>query len=225
MRGTIRPHPERSRWRDVRSLLDLNLPPLVDAERELAELSDQRTKRLIGAAVLTALAAGAAVFVPQLWIVLAAGAVDGARHGGLGIHAPADAALGARAGAGGLPDRGRVGGGHGVRHGGPARAPRRRGAIDHASGRGPGGPPRLHGGGARGARHRAEAPPAARGGRPRGRPGRPAPRRSRHHPPPAHTAVGLAALQPGAPGAHLDDALHRVEACVAGAVPLTASPG
>ena len=59
----------------MRSLLDLNLPPLVDAERQLAELSDQRTKRLIGAAVLTALAAGAAVFVPQLWIVLAAGAV------------------------------------------------------------------------------------------------------------------------------------------------------
>jgi hypothetical protein len=59
----------------VRSLLDLNLPPLVDAERQLAELSDQRTQRLIGAVALTALAVGSAVVVSQLWIVLAAGAV------------------------------------------------------------------------------------------------------------------------------------------------------
>jgi hypothetical protein len=59
----------------VRSLIDLNLPPLVDAERQLAELSDQRTQRLIGAVALTALAVGSAVVVSQLWIVLAAGAV------------------------------------------------------------------------------------------------------------------------------------------------------
>jgi hypothetical protein len=59
----------------LRSLLDLNLPPLVDAERQLADLSDQRTQRLLGAVVLTGLAAAAAVFLPQLWIVLAVGAV------------------------------------------------------------------------------------------------------------------------------------------------------
>ena len=58
----------------MRSLLDLNLPPLVDAERQLAELSDQRTQRLIGAVALTALAAGTAAVVSQLWIVVAAGA-------------------------------------------------------------------------------------------------------------------------------------------------------
>jgi hypothetical protein len=59
----------------VRSLLDLNLPPLVDAERQLAELSAQRTQRLIGAVALAALAVGAAIISSQLWIVLAAGAV------------------------------------------------------------------------------------------------------------------------------------------------------
>ena len=59
----------------MRSLLDLNLPPLVDAERQLADLSDQRTQRLIGAVALTSLAAGAAVVIPQLWIVLTSGAV------------------------------------------------------------------------------------------------------------------------------------------------------
>ena len=36
----------------LRSLLDLDLPPLVDAERLLAELRDQRTWRLAGAVVL-----------------------------------------------------------------------------------------------------------------------------------------------------------------------------
>ena len=40
----------------LRSLLDLDLPPLVDAERLLAELRDQRTWRLAGAVVLMALA-------------------------------------------------------------------------------------------------------------------------------------------------------------------------
>jgi hypothetical protein len=59
----------------VRSLLDLNLPPLVDAERQLGELSAQRTQRLIAAVALVALAAGSALVVSQLWIVLAAGAV------------------------------------------------------------------------------------------------------------------------------------------------------
>jgi hypothetical protein len=59
----------------LRSLLDLNLPPLVDAERQLADLSDQRTQRLLGACALTGLAVAAAVVLPQLWIVLTAGAV------------------------------------------------------------------------------------------------------------------------------------------------------
>lgn len=59
----------------MRSLLDLNLPPLVDAERQLADLSDQRTQRLLGACALTGLAVAAAVVLPQLWIVLTAGAV------------------------------------------------------------------------------------------------------------------------------------------------------
>jgi len=59
----------------LRSLLDLDLPPLVDAERQLSDLSDQRTQRLVGAAALMGLAVAAAVFLPQLWIVLTAGAV------------------------------------------------------------------------------------------------------------------------------------------------------
>ena len=59
----------------MRSLVDLNLPPLVDAERQLADLSDQRRQRLLGAFALTALAVAAAVVLPQVWIVLAAGAV------------------------------------------------------------------------------------------------------------------------------------------------------
>jgi hypothetical protein len=59
----------------VRSLLDLDLPPLVDAERQLSDLSEQRTQRLVGAVALLGLAVAAAVFLPQLWIVLTAGAV------------------------------------------------------------------------------------------------------------------------------------------------------
>jgi hypothetical protein len=59
----------------VRSLLDLNLPPLVDAERQLADLSDQRTQRLAAAAVLSVLAVAAFFVLGQLWIVLAIGAI------------------------------------------------------------------------------------------------------------------------------------------------------
>src|SRR5690348_17437797 len=58
----------------LRSLLDLDLPPLVDAERLLVELREQRTWRLAGAVVLMALAVVAVVALPQVWIVLAAGA-------------------------------------------------------------------------------------------------------------------------------------------------------
>lgn len=59
----------------LRSLLDLDLPPLVDAERLLAELREQRTLRLAGAVVLTALAVLAVVVLPQVWLVPAAGAL------------------------------------------------------------------------------------------------------------------------------------------------------
>ncbi len=59
----------------MRSLLDLNLPPLVDAERQLADLSGQRTQRLAAAAVLAILAVAAFFVLGQLWIVLAIGAV------------------------------------------------------------------------------------------------------------------------------------------------------
>jgi hypothetical protein len=63
------------KWAEMRSLLDLDLPPLVDAERRLDELSSQRAGRLKGAVVLTILAVVAAVVLPELWIVLAAGAL------------------------------------------------------------------------------------------------------------------------------------------------------
>jgi hypothetical protein len=59
----------------LRSLLDLDLPPLVDAERLLAELRQQRTWRLAATVVLMALAVAAVVVLPQLWLVLAAGAI------------------------------------------------------------------------------------------------------------------------------------------------------
>jgi CHASE2 domain-containing sensor protein len=59
----------------LRSLLDLDLPPLVDAERLLAELRDQRTWRLAGAVALMALAVVAVVALPQVWLVPAAGAI------------------------------------------------------------------------------------------------------------------------------------------------------
>jgi hypothetical protein len=59
----------------LRSLLDLDLPPLVDAERLLAELRDQRTWRLIGAAGLMAVAVLAVVALPQVSLVPAAGAL------------------------------------------------------------------------------------------------------------------------------------------------------
>jgi hypothetical protein len=59
----------------MRSLLDLDLPPLVDAERRLNELSSQHTRRLKGAAALTVLAAVAALVLPEFWIALVAGAL------------------------------------------------------------------------------------------------------------------------------------------------------
>jgi hypothetical protein len=59
----------------MRSLLDLDLPPLVDAERRLDELSSQRAWRLKGAAALTILAAIAALVLPEVWIALLAGAL------------------------------------------------------------------------------------------------------------------------------------------------------
>ena len=59
----------------LRSLLDLDLPPLVDAERLLAELAAQRTRRLLGALALAALAGGAALVLPDLGVALVAGAV------------------------------------------------------------------------------------------------------------------------------------------------------
>jgi hypothetical protein len=59
----------------MRSLLDLDLPPLVDAERRLDELSSQRSRRLKGAAALTILAVVAALFLPEFGIALTAGAL------------------------------------------------------------------------------------------------------------------------------------------------------
>jgi len=59
----------------MRSLLDLDLPPLVDAERRLDELSSQRSGRLKGAAALTILAVVTALFLPEFWIALMAGAL------------------------------------------------------------------------------------------------------------------------------------------------------
>jgi hypothetical protein len=55
----------------LRSLLDLDLPPLVDAERLLAEFSRQRTLRLTGAAGLAASAAAAVWLLPRVWAVAA----------------------------------------------------------------------------------------------------------------------------------------------------------
>ena len=59
----------------LRSLLDLDLPPLVDAERLLADLRAQRTGRLVGAVGLMALAVLAVVALPQISLVPAAGAL------------------------------------------------------------------------------------------------------------------------------------------------------
>ena len=58
----------------MRSLLDLDVPPLADAERKLAELSRQRRARLLSTAALGVLAVAAALVVPQLGFVLLAGA-------------------------------------------------------------------------------------------------------------------------------------------------------
>jgi hypothetical protein len=55
----------------LRSLLDLDLPPLVEAERLLAELSRQRTLRLAGAAGLAAAAGVAVWLLPRMWAVAA----------------------------------------------------------------------------------------------------------------------------------------------------------
>ena len=60
---------------NLRSLLDLDLPPLADAERRLADLAGQRSRRLAAAVVLAALAVAAAVLIPQVSFPLAAGAV------------------------------------------------------------------------------------------------------------------------------------------------------
>jgi hypothetical protein len=59
----------------MRSLLDLDLPPIVDAERRLDELSSQLSRRLKGAAALTILAVFAALFLPEFGIALTAGAL------------------------------------------------------------------------------------------------------------------------------------------------------
>jgi hypothetical protein len=59
----------------MRTLLDLDLPPLVDAERRLDELSSQRVGRLKGAVALTILALLAALVLPEFWMVLLAGAL------------------------------------------------------------------------------------------------------------------------------------------------------
>jgi hypothetical protein len=59
----------------LHSLLDLDLPPLVDAERSLAELAAQRSRRLVGALGLAGLAVAAAAVLPDLRLPLVAGAV------------------------------------------------------------------------------------------------------------------------------------------------------
>ena len=58
----------------LRSILDLDFPPLADAERRLSELSRQLRLRLLGTAALSVLALAAALVVPQLGLVLLAGA-------------------------------------------------------------------------------------------------------------------------------------------------------
>jgi hypothetical protein len=58
----------------LRSLLDMDVPPLVEAERRLADLSRQRRARLLGTAALAALAVAAALVEPDLGLVLSAGA-------------------------------------------------------------------------------------------------------------------------------------------------------
>jgi hypothetical protein len=58
----------------LRSLLDLDLPPLGDAEHVLADLASQRSSRLVGAVVLAGLAATAAWQLPDVGFALAAGA-------------------------------------------------------------------------------------------------------------------------------------------------------
>jgi hypothetical protein len=69
----------------LRSLLDLDLPPLVDAERRLCDLRDQRRWRLAGALVLTAAAVVAVVVLPQVWLVPAAGALAALALAGVAV--------------------------------------------------------------------------------------------------------------------------------------------
>jgi len=59
----------------LRSLLDLDLPPLGDAEHVLADLASQRSSRLLGAGALAGLAAAAAWVLPDVGFALAAGAI------------------------------------------------------------------------------------------------------------------------------------------------------
>jgi hypothetical protein len=59
---------------NLRSLLDLDLPPLNDAERRLADLSTQSRRRLLGSLVLWGVAALTLWVLPQVGLALAAGA-------------------------------------------------------------------------------------------------------------------------------------------------------
>ncbi|MGN6380711.1 MAG: hypothetical protein ACTHNU_17300 [Gaiellales bacterium] len=59
----------------MRTLLDLDVPPLADAERRLADLSRQRRARMLGTAGLAGLALAAELVMPWLGVVLLAGAV------------------------------------------------------------------------------------------------------------------------------------------------------
>jgi hypothetical protein len=59
---------------NLRSLLDLDLPTLADAEQRLGDLATQRRRRLTAAAALGVLAVVAELLLPQFWFALAAGA-------------------------------------------------------------------------------------------------------------------------------------------------------
>jgi hypothetical protein len=58
----------------LRSILDLDLPPLVDAERQLADLSAQRSRLLVGAIALAVSVVPVAAVMPRAGIALAAAA-------------------------------------------------------------------------------------------------------------------------------------------------------
>ena len=59
----------------MRSLLDVELPPLPEAEERLATLRRQERARLAGAFILTVLAGAAVPVSAELWPALGAGAV------------------------------------------------------------------------------------------------------------------------------------------------------